>query len=267
MSGGHGPGAGVIRAQGAAAGAAPPRFGPDRPLAIVGAMPEEVAPLVGAAVGLVEERVGPFVFQRARLDGVPVLLATCGIGKVQAAALTQALLTRGAAAVLFTGVAGGVDPDLRVGDLVVAVDAVQHDVDVTALGYAPGQLPGHPVAWTADPALRDVVYAAAAALAASAGWRVVLGRVASGDRFVADPDQVARLRTDFGAACAEMEGAAVAQVCAAWGVPWAIVRSVSDTADHAARVDFRAFTAVAAARAVDVVRGTLARLSASVAGG
>ena len=237
-------------------------FTPERPLAIVGAMAAETEPLRAAAAGAVAERVGPFAFHRARLDGVPVLLATCGIGKVQAAALTQALLDRGAAAVLFTGVAGGVDPSLRVGDLVVATDALQHDVDVTALGYALGQVPGHDaVRWQADVDLRDRVAAAARTVAAAAGVRVVVGTVASGDRFVADPDDVARLRSTFGAACAEMEGAAVAQVCAAWGVPWAIVRSISDTADHDAHVDFRAFTEVAAARAVAVVRGLLAAVA------
>jgi adenosylhomocysteine nucleosidase len=236
-------------------------FTAERPLAVVGAMVEETEPLLAAAVGAVAERAGPFTLHRAHLDGVPVLLATCGIGKVQAAALTQALLDRGAAAVLFTGVAGGVDPALRVGDLVVAADALQHDVDVTALGYALGQVPGHgAVRWTADAALSERLAAAARTVAAAEGVRVVVGSVASGDRFVADPDEVARLRSTFGAACAEMEGAAVAQVCAAWGVPWAIVRSVSDTADHGAQVDFRAFTAVAAARAVAVVRGTLAGL-------
>ncbi len=234
----------------------------ERPLAIVGAMVEETEPLLAATVDAVVERAGPFVLHRAWLDGVPVLLATCGIGKVQAAALTQALLDRGAAAVLFTGVAGGVDPTLRVGDLVVAADALQHDVDVTALGYALGQVPGHhAVRWVADADLRDRVVAAARTVAATEGVRVVVGTVASGDRFVADPDDVARLRSTFGAACAEMEGAAVAQVCAAWGTPWAIVRSVSDTADHDAHVDFRAFTTVAAARAVAVVRGTLAGLA------
>lgn len=238
-----------------------PRFDERRPLAVIGAMPEETGPLLAAAVGAVEERVGPFPVVRARLDGVPVLLATCGIGKVQAAALTQTLLMQGAAAVLFTGVAGGVDPSLRVGDLVVADQAVQHDVDVTALGYAPGEVPGHPRRWPADLDLLTRVRDAAEAVARVEGLRVVVGTVASGDRFVADAGDVAKLRDAFGAACAEMEGAAVAQVCAAWGVPWAIVRSVSDTADHDAHVDFRAFTEVAAARAVAVVRRTLVGLA------
>ncbi len=237
------------------------RLSAARPLALVGAMAEEVAPLLAATTAPEAAGAGPFRWHRGTLDGVPVVLAVCGIGKVNAAALTQALLVDGVAALLFTGVAGGVDPALRVGDLVVARDAVQHDVDVTGLGYPLGQVPGEPAVWVADPELRDRLAAAAGAVAAAAGLRVVVGRIASGDTFVADPRRVAALREGFGATCAEMEGAAVAQVCARWGVPWAIVRSVSDTADHDAGVDFRAFTEVAAARAVEVVRGTLRALA------
>jgi adenosylhomocysteine nucleosidase len=232
-----------------------------RPLAVIGAMPEEVAPLLAAAVDARDVGEGPYRWHLGRLEGVPVALAVCGIGKVNAAALTQSLLMRGAVAVLFTGVAGGVDPELRVGDLVVAHDALQHDVDVTGLGYALGEVPGETPTWIADPDLRERVAAAAREVAAAAGVRVVVGRVASGDTFVADPARVAELRARFGASCAEMEGAAVAQVCARWGVPWAIVRSVSDTADHDAGVDFRSFTRVAAERAVEVVRKTLRGLA------
>lgn len=239
----------------------PLRVTAERPLAVIGAMEEEVAPLLAAAVGAVEEGEGPYRWHRATLDGVSVLLAACGIGKVNAAALTQALLGGGAGAVILTGVAGGVDPSLRVGDLVVAHDAVQHDVDVTPLGYAEGQVPGEPAVWAADPALRDLVAGVAAEVAEAEGVRSIVGRVASGDTFVADPRRVADLRRRFAASCAEMEGAAVAQVCARWGAPWSIVRSVSDTADHDASVDFRAFTEVAARRAVAVVRGALRRLA------
>ncbi len=189
-----------------------------------------------------------------------MLLAECGIGKVNAAALTQALLTAGAGRVVFTGVAGAIDPRLRVGDVVISVDAVQHDVDVTGLGYAPGEVPGSGRVWVADPALRE---AAAAAARELDGVRVVEGRVASGDIFVSDPALVERLQFEFGAACAEMEGAAVAQVCAKWGVPFVIVRSISDSADHSAQVDFGAFTSVAARRSEAVVRGLLRRLAAA----
>jgi adenosylhomocysteine nucleosidase len=222
-------------------------------------MPEEIATLLPLLADRRSEHRGPFEVHAGVLDGHPVRLAVCGIGKVNAAALAQQLLGDGAARLLFTGVAGALDPELRVGDVVVADDAVQHDVDVTPLGYEPGRVPGEPLAWTADPALRDAALAAARATVQEG--RVVRGRIASGDAFVAEPARAAELRARFGAVCAEMEGAAAAQVCARWGVPWAVVRSISDTADAGASVDFRAFTRRAAARAEGVVRGVLARLA------
>jgi adenosylhomocysteine nucleosidase len=224
---------------------------------VIGAMPEEIEALLEALAGAREERVGPFTFHRGTLEGRPVVLARCGIGKVNAAALTQAVLAAGARRVLFTGVAGAVDPELRVGDVVVSSDAVQHDVDVGGLGYAPGEVPGEPRAWPADPELCGLALQAAGELE---GVRALAGRIASGDQFIADPARVAWLRATFGAACAEMEGGAVAQVCSRWGVPFVIVRSISDTADHRAEVDFRSFTRSAAKRAKHVVRGVLRRL-------
>jgi len=225
--------------------------------AVIGAMDEELEALLEGLEERREGRLGPFVVHFGRLEGRAVALARCGVGKVNAAALTQAVLTLGAARVLFTGVAGAVRPGLRVGDLVISKDAVQHDLDVRPLGYRLGEVPGETWSWSADARLAELALAAAAELR---DVRAVLGRVASGDVFVADPARARALRATFGADCAEMEGAAAAQVCAKWGVPFVIIRSISDTADHEAQVDFRAFTPLAAARAKQVVRGILRRL-------
>jgi len=144
-----------------------------RPVGLIGAMPEELALLERLARSPRHERVGPFELVRGELDGVPVVMATCGIGKVNAAALTQALASSGVGAVIVTGVAGGIDPALRVGDLVVSRDAVQHDVDVTGLGYALGEVPGEPRIWEADPVLFAASLAAANEVAADAGVRAL----------------------------------------------------------------------------------------------
>lgn len=228
------------------------------PTAVVGAMPEEIATLLPRLQELRTVRRGPFEVHEGRLDGHPVVLAVCGVGKVNAAALAQQLLANGAVRLIFTGVAGGLDPALRVGDLVVSRDAVQHDVDVRPLGYELGRVPGEPLAWQADETLRAAALDVAQRVVH--GARVVEGRIASGDLFVADAERARTLVDRFGAACAEMEGAAVAQVCARWGVPWVVVRSLSDAADEEASVDFRAFTRTAAARAEAVVRGVLAAI-------
>ncbi|GAA5532858.1 5'-methylthioadenosine/adenosylhomocysteine nucleosidase [Deinococcus aluminii] len=228
-------------------------------LAIMGAMDEEIELLLADLQDRETlERPGVTLY-RGVLDGVPVLLTKSGIGKVNAAVAATFLLVAGASRVIFTGVAGGIHPELRVGDIVVSTDLVQHDVDVTALGYELGTIPGEAPAWAADERLRAVALEAAGEVE---GVRALEGRVASGDQFIASREGVQRLWTQFGAACAEMEGAAVAQVCAKAGVPFVVIRSVSDTADHDANVDYRTFMPLVARHAKQVVRGMLARLSA-----
>ena len=221
-------------------------------------MRDEVERLEASLQDPQEARQGPFTWLEGTLEGHRVLLAECGIGKVNAAALTQSLLSAGASRLVFTGVAGAVDPTLAVGDVVISSDTVQHDVDVTGLGYQPGEVPGSGTFWQADPTL---IAAARGAAQELEGAQTLVGRVASGDTFVASPEATARIARAFGAACTEMEGAAVAQVCARWGVPFVVVRSISDSADHAAQIDFRAFTLTAAANAETVVRGLLRRLA------
>ncbi|WP_412028943.1 5'-methylthioadenosine/adenosylhomocysteine nucleosidase [Deinococcus yunweiensis] len=229
-------------------------------LAIIGAMNEEIELLLAELRDREDVTLPGVTLHRGVLDGVPVLLTRGGIGKVNAAMTTTYLLVHGASRVVFTGVAGGVHPALRVGDIVVSTDLVQHDVDVTALGYEVGTVPGEIPAWTADPELRAAAVRAAQAVE---GVQVVEGRVASGDQFIASVTGVTRLRETFGAACAEMEGAAVAQVCAKAGVPFVVIRSVSDTADTGADVDYREFMPRVARHAKQVVRGMLAGLTAA----
>ncbi|WP_161880514.1 5'-methylthioadenosine/adenosylhomocysteine nucleosidase [Deinococcus alpinitundrae] len=227
-------------------------------IGIIGAMQEEVALLIGDLIDHRQQLSPGVTLHSGVLGGHPVLITEGGIGKVNAAMTTAALIAAGATQVIFTGVAGGVHPELRVGDIVVSTDCIQHDVDVTALGYELGVVPGESLSWEADGALRDLALEAARELE---GIRAVEGRIASGDQFVASREKVQWLWQTFGAACAEMEGAAVAQVCAKHGVPFVVIRSVSDTADHDAQVDYREFMPLVARHAKQVVRGMLARLS------
>ena len=227
-------------------------------IAIIGAMDEEIVLLRDLLEERSEETVLGVTLYRGLLEGVPVLLTQGGIGKVNAAKTATVLLLQGASSVIFTGVAGGVHPALKVGDLVVSTDLIQHDVDVTPLGYAPGTVPGEPASWPADVHLRDLALTAAGAVSAV---QVYEGRVASGDQFIASAEGSARLH-ELGAHCAEMEGAAVAQVCASAGVPFVVIRAISDTADHDAKVDYRMFFPQVAQHAGAVVRGMVRRLGA-----
>ena len=221
-------------------------------------MKEEVELLLKGLEG--EERLAyPGVtLHRGRLDGLEVLVTVGGIGKVNAAMTTISLLSAGATQVVFTGVAGGVHPSLKVGDIVVSSDCLQHDVDVTALGYKVGEIPGENLSWPADEGLQALALEAAHEVE---GVNVTGGRVVSGDVFVASPEKVQWLWQTFGAACAEMEGAAVAQVCARHGVPFVVIRSVSDTADGGADVDYREFMPLVARHSGQVVRGMTRRMA------
>ncbi|WP_462418292.1 5'-methylthioadenosine/adenosylhomocysteine nucleosidase [Kytococcus sp. Marseille-QA3725] len=227
-------------------------------LGLLGAIEAEVVSLRAALTGARTEEVLGVEVTRGELDGFPVLVARCGVGKVNGALGAAALHVAGADGIVFTGVAGGLGRGVAVGDLVIAEDVVQHDVDCTPLGRAPGELLGEPAAWVADPRLRAACEAAARAVAGTAA--VHTGRIASGDQFISAADQQARLRETFGALAAEMEGAATAQACARMGVPWAVVRSISDSADEEAVVDFPAFLDMAAVRGEQIVREVVREL-------
>ena len=226
-------------------------------LAVMGAMDVETGLLLGQLEDRSSvERLG-FTVHRGRLLGVELLVATCGIGKVNAALVTSVLAAMGADRLIFTGVAGALDPELSPGDVVISSDCLQHDVDVTALGYEAGRIPGEEQAWQADPALIEAALEASALLE---GVTVKSGRVLSGDSFVADPAAVARLRADFGGSCVEMEGAAVAQACSRAGLRFVVIRSISDSADGSAKPDFREFTELAARNSLAVVTAMLPRV-------
>ncbi|MCA9839755.1 MAG: 5'-methylthioadenosine/adenosylhomocysteine nucleosidase [Trueperaceae bacterium] len=222
-------------------------------IGIIGAMEEELAQLLERLEQAETLLRGPFRLHKGQLVKQSVMVAQCGISKVNAAALTQIMITEGVTKIIFTGVAGGLDERLKVGDIVISSDCMQFDVDVTALGYKLGEVPGEPLSWQADADLKALALEAAKVLPV----QVIEGRIISGDQFIADPVRAKYLRETFRAACNEMEGAAVAQICAKWQRPFVIIRSISDTADHSAELDFRAFTVVAANRAKELVLAML----------
>ena len=241
-------------------------------LAIVAAMPEELAALQAVMSVDRTEHVAGRALHRGRLAGCEVVMVLAGIGKVAAATTAALLFERcGARAVLFTGVAGGLGSAVRVGDVVVGTQFLQHDLDASPI-FPRWQVPGSgrshfdadvSMSQTLAEAAADVLAAPHAALSefGIAAAHLHRGLIVSGDRFVSSAPECARLRADLPEALAvDMESAAMAQVCADFGRPLAVLRCVSDRADDQAHVDFPRFLArVAAPLARDIVLAALGR--------
>lgn len=229
-------------------------------LGIIGAMEQEVKTLWAAMEQPVVTTVAGMTFYAGILRGTPAVVVQSGVGKVNAALCVQCLCDRFAVThLLNTGIAGALNPALRIGDLLISTDAVQHDVDVTNFGYAPGQVPGQEPSFYADERLADLARQASEAVDPSR--RVLRGRVVSGDQFICSKAVKDRLVAQFHGDCAEMEGAAIAQGAVRNGLPFVILRAISDQADDSAQVDYPTFEAAAAAHCAKVVEALAERLA------
>ena len=222
-------------------------------LGIIGAMEEEVETLLGLMENKQETEKAGSRFYNGTLEGLPVTVVQCGVGKVNAAMCTQILCDCfGVTHLVNTGIAGSLCADLDIGDLVVSQDAMYHDVDAVAFGYPMGKVPGMDVtAFPADDTL--IGYAFAAAEAVNPG-HTKIGRVASGDQFVASKGVKDRIVDLTRGLCTEMEGAAIAQTAYRNGIPFVILRAISDKADDSAEMDYPTFERIAAHRCAAVTQ-------------
>ena len=233
-------------------------------MGIIGAMESEVQNLITRMEGVSYREKAGRRFAVGQLAGKEVVVVQSGIGKVAAAITAQILVDEfGVDALLNTGMAGGLDSRLAVKDLVIATAALQHDFDITAFGHARGFMYGEddqkPTLFVADETLCAKARAAAEAVL-PAGSKAIDGIVASGDIFVDDSALKAQLRDGFGAAAAEMEGAAIAQAAVANDVPFVIIRTISDLAEHQANVSFDELEQYVGKLAGDITVALLASL-------
>ncbi|SFL79706.1 adenosylhomocysteine nucleosidase [Gracilibacillus orientalis] len=228
-------------------------------IGIIGAMDEEVE-LLKEKMDITEtERIANSDLFVGKLEGKEVVLLKSGIGKVNAAIATTILLERYQPGfVINTGSAGGFHNDLEVGDIVISTEVVHNDVDVTAFDYDYGQVPGLPPTFQADPILIEKAMLAAKQLD---GIEAMKGLISTGDSFMQEEAKVQFIREKFPEMiAAEMEAAAIAQVCYQYSRPFVIIRALSDIAGKDSSVSFDAFLQKAAANAanliMDVVRNT-----------
>lgn len=220
-------------------------------LGIIGAMDVEVATLKAKMEEVTTATHAGSAYFEGKLDGCPVVVVQCGVGKVNAAVCAQILCSvYGVTHIVNTGIAGSLSADLDIADLVVSKDAIYHDFDLHFWGRPIGQVPGMDVvAFPADEAMINAAFSAAEA--ENPGHNKI-GRVASGDQFICSREQKEKIIGDTAALCAEMEGAAIAHTAYRNGVPFVILRAISDKADDSAEMDYPTFEAIAAARCAAV---------------
>ena len=228
-------------------------------LGIIGAMELEVETLLEKMENKIATTHAGSTFYEGKLSGLDVVVVQCGIGKVNAALCVQILCDcYQVTAVVNTGIAGSLCADLDIGDLVISRDAMYHDFDCVHFGYPMGKVPGMDVvAFPADEAMANLAYAAAEAVNPGHTQR---GRVASGDKFVAEQAVKDNIIEITGALCTEMEGAAIAQTAYRNQVPFVIIRAISDKADNSAEMDYPTFERIAAHRCAAVTMTLAAAL-------
>lgn len=222
-------------------------------LGIIGAMSMEVETLVSSMENAAPKTIAGSLFYEGTLEGLPCVVVQCGVGKVNAALCAQILCTAyGVTHLVNTGIAGSLCADLDIADLLVSRDAMYHDFDCVHFGYPYGKVPGmDTVAFPADETL--IAYAFQAAETVNPG-HTKIGRVASGDQFVADKEKKAFIIEKTQALCTEMEGAAIAQTACRNGVPFVILRAISDKADDSAEMDYPSFETLSAHRCAQVTK-------------
>lgn len=224
-------------------------------IGIIGAMEKEVVELKKVMeIDKEIEYIGQ-VFLKGKIQDTEVVVVRSGIGKVNAAACTQLLVDKfGVNCIINTGVAGALHPELNVGDIIISKDTIQHDVDASIFGHPAGEIPGMDISiFEADSKL--------VGLAEKAGknksYNIMVGRVLTGDQGIGDFKKKEFLHEHFQGHCVEMEGGAIAQTCFLNSIPFLLIRSISDNADHSVKVDYYEFVKKAAKNASELLTNML----------
>lgn len=228
-------------------------------LGIIGAMRQEIETLLEKMEDKTFRNIAGSTFCGGKLEGLDTVVVQCGVGKVNAALCAQILCDCfGVTHLVNTGIAGSLCAELDIGDLVVSRDAMYHDMDCHVVNYPVGQVPGMDVlAFPADEMLIRCAFEAAESVHPG---HTRVGRVASGDQFVANQAQKETIIRVTDGLCTEMEGAAIAHTAYRNGIPFVILRAISDKADNSAEMDYPTFETLAAHRCAEVTTAMARRL-------
>lgn len=227
-------------------------------IAIMGAMPEEIAPILKQVGSYTTTEYAGNIYYQASYNGCELVIAYSKIGKVFSTLTASSMIQKfGCEKLLFSGVAGGINPSLNIGDLIVANKLSQHDLDITAFGHPMGYVPGGSVFIEAD---KDLI-ALSKVVASELGKTVQEGIIATGDQFVHDTTVKDNIVKHFKADALEMEGGSVAVVCNALNIPFFILRAISDTADTDASFSFDEFMEKSAIISAEFIMKMVDKLS------
>lgn len=221
-------------------------------IGIIGAMDVEVAELIESMENIQKETISSITFYEGTLQGKNVVVAKCGVGKVHAAVCAQTMILNFKLdTIINTGVAGSLNSELDIADLVISDNVVQHDMDTSGLGDPVGLISGVNLINISCP--KNLVEKIEKSAKTIENTNVIVGTIASGDQFICSKDKKDYIVKHFNALCAEMEGAAIGHVCYLNNVDFCIVRAISDKADGSAHMDFPTFTKIAAKKSTQLI--------------
>lgn len=224
---------------------------------VMGAMPEEIEPILKRLENVKKDKVADNLYYTALYGSIELVIAYSKIGKVFSALTAATMIEKfGVEKMLFSGVAGAINPELKIGDLIVATKLCQHDLDITEFGHPYGFVPEGKVFVEANSKLLEI----ASNVAKKLDIKLKQGIIATGDQFVANPERKAWIEKIFNADALEMEGASVAVVCDALNVPFFILRAISDAADMDAGFDFDTFLKSSAIKSAEFIFAMLDEL-------
>ena len=208
-------------------------------IGIMGAMREEIEPILKLVDKIDEEiNYGQNIYYKAKFDNINLIIAYSKIGKVNSALTATIMIEKFKIdLLLFSGVAGAINENLNIGDLIIATKLCQHDLDITAFGHPFGYVPESKIFVEADNNLNKVAQKVAQKL----DKKLLKGIIATGDQFIANPEKKEWIKTTFNADALEMEGASVGFICEALKTPFFVLRAISDSADMDAGFDFDKF--------------------------
>lgn len=229
-------------------------------IGIIGAMEEEVAQLIEAMEDVKKSTIAGMDFYDGNLWGKKAVVVKSGIGKVNMAACTQILASiYKVDALINTGVAGGLYAPINIGDIVLSKDTIQHDMDATGFGYERGVIPQmEQSVFEGDPFL--IEKAKQACEEVNKDLCVYVGRVVSGDQFISSSEKKKELIEVFDGYCAEMEGAAMAQIAWLNKIPFVVIRAISDKADNSATMAYNEFEEQAIVHTIRLLQSMFAKM-------